>query len=260
MITQPASSNQNPVTGTGAQLQVQASDPNGTSLTYNWAVTSQPTGSKTPTFNNAATNNTNVTFYQAGSYILAVTATDTLSLSVTSSVTVSVVQSPSGLSITPANVSVTNGATQQFTAAAVDQFGNAMSAQPNFTWQVSGGTLSSTTGSSVTFTAGNPGNGQVKVSDSSGNAQANITVTPAPAAPIVTQAASAQSSTVTGTGTSLQVKASDLDGTNPIFMMGIYWPHRRDLQQQRHEQRQPAKCHLQTGRDLHFYRHDRRRS
>ena len=222
VITQQASSNQNPVTGTGTQLQVQASDPNGANLTYSWAVANQPSGAKTPSFNNANNNNTNVTFYQAGSYSFLVTVEDSLGLSSISNTTVTVAQTPSNnISITPANATLGQGTTTTFTASAVDQFGNAMQTQPNFTWQVNGGALSSTTGASVTFTAGNPGNGQVKVSDSSASALANITVTPTPATPVVTQAASAQSSTVTGTGAKLQVQATDPDGATPMYSWSV---------------------------------------
>ena len=188
VITQQASSNQNPVTGTQTQLQVQASDPNGANLTYTWSVTSQPVGAKIPTFNNANKNNTNVTFYQAGSYTFRVTVQDTLGLSSASSVTASVVQTPSSLSITPANVSLKNGAPQQFTAVAVDQFGQAMASPPVFTWQVNGGggTISST--GLYTAPASGTGNVQVKVSANGRNAQANVTVTSPPAAPSNLQA------------------------------------------------------------------------
>ena len=220
MITQPASSNQNPVTGTQTQLQVQASDPQGANLTYAWSVTSQPAGATTPTFNNANNNNTNVTFYQAGSYTFAVTVTDSIGLSATSSVTVTVAQTLSSLSVTPANVSVVNGATQQFTAAAVDQFGKAMTSQPAFTWQVNGG--GSTISSTGLFTArSGTGNVQVKVSASGQNAQANVTVTPTPTTPVITQPASANQSPVTGTGTQLQVQATDADGATPTYSWSV---------------------------------------
>ena len=47
-----------------------------------------------------------------------------------------VAQTLSSLSLTPANVTLADGAKQQFTATALDQFGQAMVAQPTFTWQV----------------------------------------------------------------------------------------------------------------------------
>ena len=192
VITQAACSSQNPVTGTQTSLQFQASDPNGASLTYSWSVTGQPASARTPTFDNASSSQPKATFYQAGSYTFVVTVTDSLGLSASSSVTVSVVQTAKSISISPTNARVGQGGTVTFAAASLDQFGNAMSVQPSLTWQASGGTLTSTMGSNVTFVAGSPGNAQVKVSASNCRAQANITVTPTPAAPIVTQAASAR--------------------------------------------------------------------
>jgi fibronectin type 3 domain-containing protein len=184
VITQSASTNQNPVTGGQTQLRVQASDPQGAGLTYTWSVTDQPAGATTPTFSNANSNTTNVTFHQAGAYTFSVTVTDAPGLSATSGVSVTVVQTPTSLSMTPVNVTLTGGATQQFTAVALDQFESPMTSPPAFTWQVSQGTLNSATGRSVTFTAGSPGNAQLKVSSSSGaSAQANITVAAPPAAP-----------------------------------------------------------------------------
>jgi hypothetical protein len=183
LITQAASSNspQNTVTGTQTQLQVKASDPQGQNLTYAWAVTMQPTGAQSPAFNNPNSNNTNVTFYQAGNYTFPVTVTNTSGLSRSSSVNVTVAQTVANLSITPGNVTLAEGATQQFTAAALDQFGNAMASQPTFTWQVNGGGTISSTG---LYTApSNTGNFQVKVSANGQNAQANVTVTTIPAAP-----------------------------------------------------------------------------
>jgi hypothetical protein len=182
VVTQQASSNQNPVTGTQTSLQVQASDPNGANLTYSWTVTSQPAGAKTPGFNNPASNNTNVTFYQSGSYTFTVTISDSVGQSNTSSVTVSVVQTLTGISVTPANVTLAEQATQQFAPTAVDQFGQAMASQPSFSWQVNGG--GGTITSSGLYTApSSTGNFQVKVSGGGKNGQANVNVTTIPAAP-----------------------------------------------------------------------------
>ena len=59
-------------------------------------------------------------------------------------VNVNVVQTLTSLSVTPGNVTLADGATQQFTAAALDQFHKAMALPPNLTWQVNpgGGTIS----------------------------------------------------------------------------------------------------------------------
>jgi hypothetical protein len=180
VITQASSNSpQNTVTGTQTQLQVKASDPQGQNLTYAWAVTMQPTGAQSPAFNNPSSNNTNVTFYQAGNYTFTVTVTNTSGLSQSSSVNVTVAQTVTNLSITPGNVTLAEGATQQFTAAALDQFGNSFAA--TVTWQVSGGGTVNNTG---LYTApSSTGNFQVKVSANGKNAQANVTVTTVPAAP-----------------------------------------------------------------------------
>ena len=60
--------------------------------------------------------------------------------------TVTVVATPSNsLGITPANVTLLGGQTQQFTVAAVDQFGSPITAALAGTWQDNGvGTISST--------------------------------------------------------------------------------------------------------------------
>jgi hypothetical protein len=196
VITQAASANPDPATGTTTQLKVQATDPQGSTLTYSWAVTGQPTGATTPTFNNAHSNQTNATFYQAGSYTFTVTVQDALGLSMTSSVTEIVAQTLTSLSITPGNLTVAKGATQQFTAVALDQFGTALATQPTFTWQVNsnGGTLSN----SGLYTAPNTtGTFQVKASAGGKSAQANVTVATAPAAPTsLTATASVKSGNV----------------------------------------------------------------
>jgi hypothetical protein len=72
-------------------------------------------------------------------------------------------------------VTLSDGATEQFTATALDQFGQAMAAQPTFTWQIGGGGKISSTGL-YTAPARGTGNFQVKVSADGKNAQADVTV------------------------------------------------------------------------------------
>ena len=184
-VVTPAKATSSPVTGTTTGLSVSGTDPTGASgLTYTWSVTSAPTGAAAPTFSLNGTNpaqNTTATFYQAGTYTFLVTLADPGGLTATSTVTVTVVQTLTTLSITPGNVTLANGAKQQFTAAARDQFGKAMASQPAFTWQVSGGGTISGTGLYTAPTSGT-GNFQVNVSANGQNAQANVTVTTIPAA------------------------------------------------------------------------------
>ncbi|MGC8639007.1 MAG: Ig-like domain-containing protein, partial [Isosphaeraceae bacterium] len=185
-VTSPASASPNPVTGTTTNLSVQATDSGGaSSLTYNWAVTSQPSGVPAPSFSTngtGAAQNTTATFYAAGSYTFAVTITDTSSLSVTSSVALTVDQTETSISVSPGSVILSPGATQQFTATALDQFGNAMASQPTFAWSVGtgGGTISSIglyTAPSATGTA------TIQATAGSMSGAASVTVANAPAAP-----------------------------------------------------------------------------
>jgi hypothetical protein len=55
-------------------------------------------------------------------------------------------QTLTSIVVTPGSVSIATGATQQFTAQALDQFGNPMAVQPAFTWSVTGGGTVSATG------------------------------------------------------------------------------------------------------------------
>jgi hypothetical protein len=172
----------NPVTGTTANLAVQASDPNGLSLTYAWSVTSAPAGARAPSYN-ANGSNTTATFYQAGTYTFQVIVTDSGGLSATGSVTVTVNQTQTSVAIKPGSVSLANGATQQFTAALLDQFGNAMSTQPGWTWSIASGI--GTIGTNGLYTAPSSGTGTatVQVAGSGLSATASVTVGSVPAAP-----------------------------------------------------------------------------
>jgi hypothetical protein len=149
-VVTAASANPSPVTGTTTNLTVLGADAAGAaSLTYTWAVTSAPAGAATPTFSSSGTNasqNTTAAFYLAGTYTFQATITDPSGLTAVSSVTVTVVQTVTSLSVTPGNVTLADKATQQFTATALDQFGNTLTSPPTFTWQVSsgGGTISRT--------------------------------------------------------------------------------------------------------------------
>ena len=105
------------------------------------------------------------TFTKAGSYSFQVTIRDQGNLTVTSSVNVTVNQTLTTITVSPASASVNTGATQQFTASAKDQFGTALSIQPSFSWTVSGG---GTISSSGLFTAGSTAGGPYTVTASTG--------------------------------------------------------------------------------------------
>jgi hypothetical protein len=148
-VAQPAAASPNPVTGTTTALSVLGADDGGeAALTYTWQATAEPSGAS-PTFSangpNAAKNST-VTFNRAGAYTFQVTITDAGGLTATSSVNVTVNQTITTITVTPASVTLAYGTKQQFSAQALDQFAQPLAAQPKFAWsRVSGrGSISST--------------------------------------------------------------------------------------------------------------------
>ncbi len=146
-IAVPASASSSTLTGTTTNLSIRGGDNyNTAALTYTWSVISAPSGATGPTFSNNGSNaaqNTTVTFHNAGVYTFQVTITNIYGLSVTSDVSVTVNQTLSSVSITPASGNVYNNGSLQLTATALDQFGQAMSTQPSWTWSLAGaGSLS----------------------------------------------------------------------------------------------------------------------
>ena len=144
-----ASASASTVTGTTVGLTGSASGSTYSSgdLTYDWTVSSAPSGAPAPTFSangtNAAASST-ATFGAAGAYAFQVTVTDPSGQSSTSSVDVTVDQTLASISVTPGTATVGLAGTQQFTATALDQFGGALASQPAFTWSNTGaGSVSS---------------------------------------------------------------------------------------------------------------------
>ena len=70
------------------------------------------------------------------------TIKDAGGLSTTSNVSVTVNQTLTTIAMNPSPVTLNAGGTQQCTATAKDQFGNALSTQPTFTWTTTVGTIS----------------------------------------------------------------------------------------------------------------------
>ena len=137
----------NPVTTTTTTLKVVASSAYSPSLTTSWSVTSMPSGAPTPTFspNNTSNTSTTVTFFQAGTYTFQVTVTDQFGQATSASVSVTVDQTFSAVGVSPAGTSsapvqLAHGK-QQFTATALDQFGNAMALTPTFIWSLDSGSV-----------------------------------------------------------------------------------------------------------------------
>jgi hypothetical protein len=166
-----------PVTGTTTQLRVRGADDAGESnLKYTWTATSIPSGAAAPTFSVNGTNAaslTTVTFTKVGTYVFKATITDAGGLTTTSSVAVTVNQTFTSVRVTPSTPSILSGATQQFSATDLDQFGNAMAAQTAHTWTATQGVINSATG---LFTA--PGSqGSATIQATSGAIQGSTSIT-----------------------------------------------------------------------------------
>jgi hypothetical protein len=175
-IVSPASATPNPVTATTTALSVLGADNNGeANLTYTWAATGIIPAPAIFSVNGTnAAKTTIATFTKAGSYTFLVTVRDQGNQTVTSSVTVMVNQTLTGIVVSPSTVTVQTSATQQFTATTRDQFGAVLTTQPTITWNTTNGSISET----GLYTAGTSG-GTATVSATSGNitAIANVTVT-----------------------------------------------------------------------------------
>jgi hypothetical protein len=164
------------VTGSTTSLAVLGGDDGGeANLIYTWATIGTPPAPVTFSANASnAAKNTTATFTKAGSYTLQVTVADQPGLSATSSITVTVEQTPTSIVVSPASATVNTSASQQFTASARDQFGANLATQPTFTWTTSGG---GGIGSSGLFTAGAIAGGPFTVTATSGGVSGTASVT-----------------------------------------------------------------------------------
>ena len=122
----PATASPNPVTGTTTALNVLGTDSAGeTTLVYTWSATGPASVTFTANGTNASKNTTAI-FQQAGTYNLSVLIADSGGSTASSSVAVTVNQTPAAVQVTPGTVSVGVQGTQQFSASISDQFGNPM--------------------------------------------------------------------------------------------------------------------------------------
>jgi uncharacterized lipoprotein NlpE involved in copper resistance len=211
-VATPASASPSAVTGTTSNLSVLGSDPAGeSSLTYTWAATSVPSGASAPTYSTNGTNaskNTTAALSAAGAYTFQVTITDASGLTATSSVSVTVSQALTSISVTPGTATLGSDGTQQFAATALDQFGAAMATQPTFTWSHSGAGSVTSTGLYTAPAAV----GSDSVSASSGGISGSVAVTIV--GPSVATAASA--STSDGVNVDLSALGSDPNGESTL--------------------------------------------
>ncbi len=222
-VTTAAAASPSPVSGTTTTLSVLPADDGGSvNLTFSWAAIGAPPGpvSFSPVTVVSPTGIgvnflTTATFSKAGAYNLQVTMADPEGRSVTSSVNVTVNQTLTSIAVTPTPVNVADGGTRQFSAVALDQFGNPMAAQPTFTWTSTG--LGSVNSSGL-YSAPSSGAGSATVKAKSGSVSGAAAVTVvAGQPPVVTTPASATPNPVTGASTSLSVAATDPQGQNLTY-------------------------------------------
>ena len=163
-------------------LSVAATDDAGESaLTYTWSVSDGPGAPVTFSSNGTnASKNTTANFETTGDYRISVSVRDAQGLTVSSPIHLRVLQTVSGLEVTPSSMSLAVGTTQIFNATLLDQFNIAMASQPtSFSWSASGGGAISAAGLFSATAAGGP----YVVTATSGAFSNNavVTVIPAPA-------------------------------------------------------------------------------
>ena len=217
IIATAASASPSTTGGTVASLSVLGADDGGESnLTYTWSLTGTPPAPVAFSVNGSnAAKNTTTTFSKAGIYNFTVAITDQGGLSTTSgSVSVTVNQTLTGIAVTPGTANLVLGGTQQFSAVAFDQFGNAMAAQPTFTWGLASGAGS--INSSGLYTASAAGSASVQATSGGISGTASVAVVTGYAVPTVAKAASASPAPVAGTSTTLSVLGADDGGESNL--------------------------------------------
>jgi hypothetical protein len=175
-VATPAAASDNPVTGTTTNLSVLGADAAGeATLTYNWTTLAAPAGVSYSANGSNVAKNTTVTFTAAGTYTFEVQIKDVAGLSTTSDVTVTVSQTMTSIVVSPPSPSIGPNGSQQFTAQALDQFGNALAVQPAFTWSVASGD-GTIDGTGLYQAPATPGNATVNAASGGLNGSAAITI------------------------------------------------------------------------------------
>ena len=164
-----------------------------------------------PSFNvngTFAANTTHITFDRPGDYTCTVVITDG-KYPVTESVSFTVAPQMSVLTIAPGNGGIPAGASQQFIASALDQFGRAI-ANPAVTWSLNGPGSISPAG---LFTASASAGTSTTIIATAGALQASTILTVQQnQVPIVLTPAASSATNVTGTQANLSVLGSDDNG------------------------------------------------
>jgi regulation of enolase protein 1 (concanavalin A-like superfamily) len=215
LVNAPSAS-PNVISGNSTNLSVLATDDAGEAgIVYTWSSLSKPVGAADPLFalngTNAAKNST-ASFTQAGDYTFSVEMRDTQNASITASVAVSVVQTATSLVVSPANIILSGGAMQSFSASVRDQFGQPLTVQPGISWSLigsgvvdqNGNYLASESSSTATVTA------------TSGLLSNSTNITVVNQAPTVAVSAASAANPVTGTSTALNVLGADDRGESTL--------------------------------------------
>ena len=161
-FVRPASAEPAVVTGVSAWLTATATDDRDADrLTYTWDVLSAPAGAAVSFHRNGdnVAQRTLATFDRPGVYQIRATVRDTRGATVTSVATVSVAAVLSTVRLTAAPGPVPPGATRQFDAVGLDQFGRAVEGAAAVSWHAVGGVGS--VSADGTFTATLTGRGAV---------------------------------------------------------------------------------------------------
>ncbi len=220
-VAVPPHVSQNPVTGTSVTLSVLGSDDDGEqNLSYTWRMTLGPTGVAFSRNGSNPAKSTVVTFTKAGTYAFEVTLEDLGGLTATATVNVSVLASPTALTVVCADTTVSGcgenppaptvslGDSVQLLAKLSDQFGADVDFGGLAQWSASGGGTISATGR---FTAQEPGDFTVTATaeGKSGTARVRCVVGPVPR---IVQPPSATPNPTNGDSTRLSVLADDDEG------------------------------------------------
>jgi hypothetical protein len=169
------SANVRQVTGTTVQLSAIHGNVDSSTI-YTWSVITKPPGAKTPKINiNQSRQATSVIaiFFEAGSYAFKLVAT-TGSRTESAAITMNVVQTASKVAISPATITLFEKSKQQFSASLLDQFGNMIAKQPNFSWSVEGG--GSTTKNGLYTAPASAGSARIRASGGGQSAVALIRI------------------------------------------------------------------------------------
>ncbi|HET6880742.1 MAG TPA: hypothetical protein VFI31_11340, partial [Pirellulales bacterium] len=161
------------LSGTSQSLVAQGLDQFGKVMaaqpSFKWTVVTSPAGATAPGLN-ANGASAAVIFHSTGSYVLKAASATNANLSGSAALVVD--PTATTVTVTPGTASLAQGATQQFSAKAYDQFHNLMATQPGFTWTATGGTVTAGGLFSAGKTAGN-----FLVTAKTGSVSASSTVT-----------------------------------------------------------------------------------